>query len=129
MKLKNALIIRLGNSGLANTTAHDLSGESAYKAFRFRRSVMKAYGELAERQAALKVEAGEDENRYRELNEALLKDETEVYASPIPVLDYLALASENRRTRVPAKGELYVDFFQMYENDLEGVLWEDTDNN
>ncbi len=127
MELKNSLIIRLGNMGLANTTAYNLDGEAAYKAFRFRRDGMKAYNALAERQAAMKAEAGDDTDRFKAMNEALLNDTTEVWASPLPVRDYLALAAENRRTRVPSKDERYIDFFRAFEDDLEGVLW--VDNN
>lgn len=129
MNIKNKLIIALGNSGLANTTEHSLSGDSAYNAFRFRRAVMKAYMELGERQAELKKEAGEDEERFKELNAALLKDESEVWASPIPVKDYLALASENKKTPIPNTDGGFLDIFRFFENDLEGILWKDEETN
>ena len=125
MKLQNKLIIALGNSGLGTTTGHSLSGDSAYNAFRFRRSVMKAYQELGERQAALKKEAGDDEERFKELNAALLKDETEVWASPLPVKDYLLLASENKHTPLPGSKGGFIDYFRAFEYDLEGILWKD----
>ena len=128
MTLPNSLIIALGNNGIGGTTEHSLRGESAYNAFRFRRSLMKAYNELANRQAELRKEAGDDDARFRELNEALLKDESEVWATPLPVQDFLALAGENKRTRIPSEKELYIDIFRVFENDLEGILWTDNYN-
>ena len=89
---------------------------------------MKAYNELANRQAELRKEAGDDDARFKELNEALLKDESEVWATPLPVQDFLALAGENKRTRIPSEKELYIDLFRVFENDLEGILWTDNYN-
>ena len=124
MKLSNALIIRLGNLGLANTHEHDLKVDAAYPVFRFRRDAMRVYRELAEHQAALRKEAGEDKAKFDELNAAFLKDTSEVYATPIGVQDFLLLSAENRRTPVPGK-DTFVDFFHTFENDLEGILWAD----
>ena len=123
MNLPNTLIIRLGNAGLMNTTEHSLAGDAAYKAWKFRRSAMAAYNELAKKQAELKEEAKDDEARFAELNEALLKDESEVWASPLAVPDFLALAAENKRTPVPGDNPAFIDFYRVFENDLEGVLW------
>lgn len=124
MKLSNALIIRMGNLGLANTHEHDLGGDAAYRAFRFRRDAMRVYRDLADHQAALRAEAGDDKAKFDELNAAFLKDVSEVYATPISVQDFLLLSAENRRTPVPGK-DTFVDFFHAFENDLEGILWAD----
>lgn len=124
MKLLNSLIIALGNNGLANTSEHELPGDEAYKSFRFRRSAMKVYMELAERQAELKKDAAGDNERYKELNAALLKDTSEVWATPLAVKDYLVLSAENRHTPVPGT-ERTIDFYRAFENDLEGILWAD----
>ena len=125
MKISNALIIRLGNFGLANTSEHDLPGDAAYIAFRFRRDAMKAYRELAERQKELQADTAGDTTRYDELNAELLKDTSEVRATPLYVRDYLTLAAENRRTPMPGDRDARVDFFHVFENDLEGILWAD----
>lgn len=127
MKVSNALIIRLGNFGLANTSEHDLPGDAAYIAFRFRRDAMKVYRELADRQAALKAEAREDASRYDEMNAALLKDTSEVRATPLGVRDWLTLSAENRHTLMPGDRDVRVDFFRFFESDLEGILWKDDD--
>lgn len=127
MLLSNRLIIALGNAGLGNTTEHALAGDAAYAAFRFRRSGIKAYQELAERQKELRKEAGEDDARFDELNAELLKDESEVWVRPLSAQDYLALAGENKRTPLPGGKDAFIDFYRFFENDLEGILWTDND--
>lgn len=127
MKLKNSLIIQLVNTGLPNTTEHDVPARDAYKASKFRREVVKAYQDLAKREEELKAEAGEDEERLKALREEMLNDETEISVTPMPYESFHALAKENRAVRMFGQdGKLIgiFDPFRAFETDLEGILWE-----
>lgn len=126
MKIKNSLIIALCNTGLLNTTEHDVPAKDAYKASKFRREVGKAIQDIAKREEELKAEAGEDKERLDALRREMLADETEISVTPMPYESYHALAKENRAVRVfDAEGKLLgiFDPFRAFENDLEGVLW------
>ena len=57
-KIKNSLIQAMVNRGLANTTNHDIPVKDAYKAFRFKAGVEKAYEGLEEKRKGLAKEAG-----------------------------------------------------------------------
>lgn len=124
--MKNSLIIALVNTGLLNTTEHDVPAADAYKASKFRREVRKAYNALAERENELTTEAGEDKERLAELRKAMLEDETEVSAVPMSYESYHALAKENRAVRMFGPDGKFVgmfDPFRAFEEDLEGILW------
>lgn len=139
MKLKNQLIIALGNSGLSNTTEHDVPAADAYKAYKFRKAVIKAYQELAEKEKDFSKDAGVEEGkepteeqtkRISELRAEMLKDESEVGdIKKMSFESYHILAKENKAVPVPFQlGDKVVnrniDVFRAFEEELEGVLWE-----
>lgn len=134
MKLKNSDILRIVNAGLLNTTEHDLPAGHAVYAFKFRRAIKKALGELADQETDLaKNEA--DEAKRRELVNALHAEETELgEIKRMPLESYMILAAENRRTPVhkvgtggkPGRTD-YIDTFRVLEELLEGVLYDNND--
>jgi hypothetical protein len=133
MKLKNSDILWLVNTGLLNTTEHDLPAGHAVYAFKFRRAIKKALGELADQEAELaKNEA--DEAKRRELVKALHDQETEIgEVKRMPLESYMILAAENRQTPVYKVGtdgnpvvSDYFDTFRVLEDFLAGILY---DNN
>lgn len=120
MKLKNSLIKSLSESGLENTTDHELSAAHAYKVFRFRDEVAKAYKDIEEKRVKLvKDTVGEDYEekrknateeekkelddkltKFAELYNELMNDESELNIKTIPFEEYHLLARENRNTPV-----------------------------
>ena len=120
MKLKNSLIKSLSESGLENTTDHELSAAHAYKVFRFRDEIAKAYKDIEEKRVKLvKDTLGEDYEekrknateedakelddklaKFAELYNELMNDESELNIKAIPFEEYHALARENRNTPV-----------------------------
>ena len=120
MKLKNQLIKALSESGLENTTDHELSAAHAYKVFRFRDEVAKAYKDIEEKRIKLvKDTLGEDYEekrknateeeakaldeklaKFAELYNELMNDETELNIKTIPFEEYHALAKENKQTPI-----------------------------
>ncbi|MBR3467080.1 MAG: hypothetical protein IKH15_07685 [Bacteroidales bacterium] len=139
MKLKNQLIIALGNSGLANTTEHDVPAADAYKAYKFRKAVIKAYQELAEKEKDFPKDAGVEEGkkpseeqnkRISALRAEMLKDESEIGdIKKMSFESYHILSKENKA--VPVQFQLgdkvvnrNIDVFRAFEEELEGVLWE-----
>ena len=120
MKLKNQLIKALSESGLENTTDHELSAANAYKVIRFRDEVAKAYKDIEEKRVKLvKENLGEDFEeksktaegkekeeldkklvRFSQLYNELMNDETELNIKTIPFEEYHALAKENKQTPI-----------------------------
>lgn len=137
MKAANNLIIALINSGLLGTTEHDVPAKDAYKVYKFRKAVGKAYNELAEKEKDFPKEAGVEEGkepteeqnkRISELRLEMLNDESDLGdIKTIPFESFHALAAENKRTPYRGQGEetLYIDFFRVFEERLEGVLWKE----
>ena len=133
--MKNYQIINLVNNGLLNTTEHDVPAADAYKAYKFRKAVRKAYDAIAEKEKEL-VEAEKDAQRLAELRMALYNDDSEVEVVPMSWESYHLLAKENKATpyQVPAgqnedgspKFETkHIDFFRVFEDALEGVLFKE----
>lgn len=151
MKLKNNIIKSLVENGLDNTTDHDLSAAHAYKVFKFKDEVAKAYKEIEDkRQKLVKDVLGEDfetkrketkegTKEYEELNEKfqkfiglyneLMNDETELNIKTIPFEEYHLLSRENKQTAfqtLDADGksvQRFIDFFSVFRSVLKDVLW------
>lgn len=126
MKLKISLLIALCNSGLLNTTEHDVHVVDAYKASKFRREVGKAIKDVIAREQELIKEAGDDAARRKELLDAYHGDEIDIPVTPMSYESFHALSKENRAVRVyDDSGKLLAicDPFRDFEGDLEGVLW------
>ena len=111
MKLKNNEIIALVNAGLLNTTEHDVPAADAYKSYKFRKAVEKAFNAIAEKDRELPKTAGvedgkepteEQTKKIVELRVALYNDETELEGNIVPMSweGFHALANENKRTAV-----------------------------
>lgn len=144
MKLKNYNIINLINNGLLQTTEHDVPAEDAYKSYKFRKAVKKAYEAIAEKEKELAQTAGVEEGkeateeqlkRIGELRVELYNDESELDVIPMSWAGFHALANENKKTpvRIPT-GEKdendnpkfitqNIDIFRAFEDVLEGVLF------
>lgn len=139
MTLKNHIIIALVNSGLLSTTEHDVPAKDAYKAYKFRKAIGKAFNELLEKEKDFPKLAGvedgkepteEQAKRITELRVEMLNDESDL--GDIKTMGYESyhiLANENRRTTVPIQDgdkvvNRIVDIFQAFQEALEGVLWE-----
>lgn len=150
MKLKNNIIISLVNAGLLNTTEHDVPAADAYKSYKFRKAVEKAFNAIAEKDRELPKTAGvedgkeateEQNKKIAELRVALYNDETELDGNIVPMgwEGYHALSNENKRTAVqvptgeknedgsPKFVTQYSDVFRVCENLLEGVLFKEED--
>ena len=150
MKLKNNEIIALVNAGLLNTTEHDVPAADAYKAYKFRKAVDKAFDAIAEKDRELPKTAGvengkepteEQTKKIIELRTALYNDETELEGNIVPMSweGFHALANENKRTAVQIPtGEAnedgsqkfatqFVDTFRACEGILDGVLFKTED--
>lgn len=56
--MKKVEIIKLVNAGILSMTAHNLKPAQAYKAFKLKREVEKAYKEIQEEQDAIKKDNG-----------------------------------------------------------------------
>ena len=151
MKLKNSIIKSLVENGLDNTTDHDLSAAHAYKVFKFKDEIAKAYKEIeGKRQKLVKDILGEDFDakrkeakegtpEYDELNEKftkfiglyneLMDDESEVNIKTIPFEEYHLLARENKQTAFQVAGadgkpvQRVIDFFSVFRSVLKDVLW------
>jgi hypothetical protein len=146
MKLKNNEIIALVNAGLLNTTEHDVPAADAYKSYKFRKAVEKAFNAIAEKDRELPKTAGvedgkepteEQTKKIVELRVALYNDETELEGNIVPMSweGFHALANENKRTAVQVPiGEKnedgsqkyttqFVDVFRACESIIEGVLF------
>lgn len=142
MRIKNNLIIALGNSGLLSTTEHDVPAKDAYKVYKFRKAIGKAYNELAEKEKDLPrlagVEEGKDpteeqRQRINELRAEMLNDETDLGdIKTMGFESYHILAGENKRTavQIPFGDKFrtdFVDVFRVFQEELEGVLWEENE--
>ena len=157
MKLKNVIIKNLVENGLENTTDHEISAAHAYKVFKFRDEVSKAYKEMEDKRQKLVKDAGIEDgqkfderrkelegkerteaeqkeyddilaklNKFGELYNELLNDESDLNVKTIPFEEYHALAKENKRTPVRlGKDPLYIDFFTVFRSVLKGILWEE----
>lgn len=151
MKLKNNIIKSLVENGLDNTTDHDLSAAHAYKVFKFKDEIAKAYKEIEDkRQKLVKDILGEDfdakrkeakkgTKEYEELNEKfqkfiglyneLMGDESELNIKTIPFEEYHLLARENKQTPFQVGGadgkfaERFIDFYSVFRSVLKDVLW------
>ena len=167
MKLKNQLIKALSESGLENTTDHELSAANAYKVIRFRDEVAKAYKEMEDKRQKLVKDAGIEDgqkfderrmelegkekrteaeqkeldemtgklNKFGELYNELLNDESELNIKTIPFEEYHALAKENKQTPIqiptgekdkdgrPKMRQATIDFFTVFRKDLKDILW------
>ena len=146
MKLKNNEIIALVNAGLLNTTEHDVPAADAYKSYKFRKAVDKAFNAIVEKDRELPKTAGvengkepteEQTKKIIELRTALYNDETELEGNIVPMSweGFHALANENRRTAVQMTTEeknedgspkfvtRFVDTFRSCEGILDGVLF------
>lgn len=151
MKLKNSIIKSLVENGLDNTTDHDLSAAHAYKVFKFKDEISKAYKEIEDKRQKLvkdvlgedfeakRKEAKEGTPEYDELNEKfqkfigqyneLMNDESEVNIKTIPFEEYHLLARENKQTAFQVGGadgkfaERFIDFFSVFRSVLKDVLW------
>lgn len=146
MKLKNSEILALVNMGLLNTTEHDVPAADAYKAYKFRKAVDKAFDAIAEKDRELPKTAGvedgkkpteEQNKKIAELRDALYNDESELEGNIVPMSweGFHALANENKRTAVQVPmGEVnedgsqkfvtqFVDVFRACEDILDGVLF------
>ena len=149
MKLKNNEIIALVNAGLLNTTEHDVPAADAYKSYKFRKAVEKAFNAIAEKDRELPKTAGvevgkepteEQTKKIVELRVALYNDETELEGNIVPMSweGFHALANENKRTAIQVPAGLredgstkfitqFVDTFRACEGILEGILFEAED--
>lgn len=150
MKLKNNEIIALVNAGLLNTTEHDVPAADAYKSYKFRKAVEKAFNAIAEKDRDLPKTAGvedgkepteEQTKKIIELRIALYNDETELEGNIVPMSweGFHALANENKRTAVQVptveKNEdgsqkyatQFVDVFRACEGIIDGVLFKTED--
>lgn len=149
MKLKNNEIIALVNAGLLNTTEHDVPAADAYKSYKFRKAVEKAFNAIAEKDRELPKTAGvedgkepteEQTKKIVELRVALYNDETELEGNIVPMSweGFHALASENKRTAIQVPAGLredgstkfitqFVDTFRACEGILEGILFKAED--
>lgn len=146
MKLKNNEIIALVNAGLLNTTEHDVPAADAYKSYKFRKAVEKAFNAIAEKDRELTKTAGvedgkepteEQTKKIAELRVALYNDETELEGNIVPMSweGFHALANENKRTAIqmptgeknedgaPKFATQFVDTFRACEGILDGVLF------
>lgn len=136
--MKNLQIIMLVNSGLLETTEHTVPNEDAYKAFKFRKAVGKAYNAIREKEAELPSVAGvekgkepteEQQKKIAELRQALFDDETDLgKIIPLSWDGWCALSNENRETKVTLviAGKTVtrtVDTFRACEDILDGVLY------
>lgn len=149
MKLKNNEIIALVNAGLLNTTEHDVPAADAYKSYKFRKAVEKAFNAIAEKDRELPKTAGvedgkepteEQTKKIVELRVALYNDETELEGNIVPMSweGFHALANENKRTAIQVPAGLredgstkfitqFVDTFRACEGILEGILFKAED--
>lgn len=149
MKLKNNEIIALVNAGLLNTTEHDVPAADAYKSYKFRKAVEKAFNAIAEKDRELPKTAGvedgkeptdEQTKKIIELRTALYNDETELEGNVVPMSweGFHALANENKRTAIQVPAGLredgstkfitqFVDTFRACEGILEGILFKAED--
>lgn len=149
MKLKNNEIITLVNAGLLNTTEHDVPAADAYKSYKFRKAVEKAFNAIAEKDRELPKTAGvedgkepteEQTKKIVELRVALYNDETELEGNIVPMSweGFHALANENKRTAIQVPAGLredgstkfitqFVDTFRACEGILEGILFKAED--
>lgn len=149
MKLKNNEIIALVNAGLLNTTEHDVPAADAYKSYKFRKAVEKAFNAIAEKDRELPKTAGvedgkepteEQTKKIIELRVALYNDETELEGNIVPMSweGFHALANENKRTAIQVPAGLredgstkfitqFVDTFRACEGILEGILFKAED--
>ena len=146
MKLKNNEIIAMVNAGMLNTTEHDVPAADAYKSYKFRKAVEKAFNAIAEKDRDLPKTAGvedgkepteEQTKKIIELRIALYNDETELEGNVVPMSweGFHALANENKRTAIqiptgeknedgsPKFATQFVDTFRACEDILDGILF------
>ena len=145
MELENSIVIRLVNSGILNTTEHDVPAEDAYKSYKFRKSLEKAFKEIAEKDKELPKTAGveegkeptrEQEKKIIELREALYNDKSDLgNIIPLSWASYHSLANENKKVAVqipinekdengnPKFVTQFIDVFRACEDLLDGVLF------
>lgn len=125
-KLKNNIIVALVNMGGTALTASTINVADAYKVIKFRRSLKKAFDEIADKERDilkdLGIEVGEggklsgDEEkikRFSELQKTLYEDQSEIESKTMPYETWHELQKENKPLQNP-----------LIEDALEGILWE-----
>lgn len=125
-KLKNNIIVALVNMGGTALTASTINVADAYKVIKFRRSLKKAFDDIADKERDilkdLGIEVGEggklsgDEEkikRFSELQKALYEDQSEIESKTMPYETWHELQKENKPLQNP-----------LIEDALEGILWE-----
>lgn len=125
-KLKNNIIVALVNMGGTALTASTINVADAYKVIKFRRSLKKAFDEIADKERDilkdLGIEVGDggklsgDEEkikRFSELQKALYEDQSEIESKTMPYETWHELQKENKPLQNP-----------LIEDALEGILWE-----
>lgn len=129
--MKNMDIVTLQNQGLQLATAHDADPAHAYKLFKLRKAVDKAYNNLAEQEEALRTECGiergkkpsEDASKkFYELQKALMKDDSPLEGiKAVPYDVWIQLQKENRAKEFNGKK---IDVLSgVVELILEDVFW------
>lgn len=125
-KLKNNIIVALVNMGGTALTASTINVADAYKVIKFRRSLRKAFDDIADKERDilkdLGIEVGEggklsgDEEkikRFSELQKTLYEDQSEIESKTMPYETWHELQKENNSLQNP-----------IIEDALEGILWE-----
>lgn len=129
--MKNMDIVTLQNQGLQLATAHDADPAHAYKLFKLRKAVDKAYNNLAEQEEALRTECGiergkkpseEASKKFYELQKALMKDDSPLEGiKAVPYDVWIQLQKENRAKEFNGKK---IDVLSgAVELILEDVFW------
>lgn len=124
-------IVTLQNQGLQLATAHDADPAHAYKLFKLRKAVDKAFAALAEQEKALSEECGiergkkpseEASKKFYELQKALMKDDTPLEGiKTVPYDVWIELQKENRAKEFNGKK---LDVLSgAVELILEDVFW------
>lgn len=129
-KFKDAVVkaaeeIENKRSGIAKEAGIEDGGK-----FDKRRKELMTVANPTEEQAKELAEMNEKFDKFQCLWKELMDDETELEGIKLMSFEsYHALAKENRQTRlqVPTGDKktatVFVDFYQMFMADLEGVIW------
>lgn len=129
--MKNQDIVTLQHLGIQLATAHDADSAHAYKLFKLRKAVDKAFKSIAEQEDALRTECGiedgkkpseEVSKKFIELHKALMKDDTPLEGiRTVPYQVWIELQKENRAKDVNGKK---IDVLSgSVELILEDVFW------
>lgn len=145
MRIRNYLAVSLGNNGLFESTSHDLPAKAALSVYKFKKAVRKAYEEFGASEKELLKNSGiekdkepteEQVKRFNELRFELFNDEVDLGdIAKISFDEYHILAKENKQVKVRREFtdengdtktvENIVDVFTLFQEALEGVLWEE----